>query len=620
MWSGSDIQQVGLWRGVANIAALVPPRRKRQFCVLLGLMFLNALAELASIGAVVPLLALLADPEGMARFPWALNVLGALGASSEGERLVAATLVFIAFVSLAGAFRLQLAWLTQDFVYSVGHDISVEVQRRILSQPYAFHVQTNSSTLLAGVEKTEQLTYTLLLPLMQALIAAFLSLFIIIALVYIHPLVAGVTALTFFSMYALISKLTRRRLQANSNAVADAWDTRLQTVQESLGGIRDVIIDGSRDAHLGAFARASRRLKNALSSNAFIASAPRSVIETAGMVVIALIALFAARQPAGFTAAVPILGAVALGAQRLLPLLQQIYAASSTFTGSSAVLAQVSGLLQLPIRDEGDENGEPEPLQLQTAISLRDVSFTYPSRRRPAVDRVNMEIPAGSSVALVGATGSGKSTLGDLIMGLLEPTSGTISIDGHPLTGRVRRRWQRCIAHVPQAIFLADTTIAQNIGLARNDSGVDLDRVVAAARRAQLHEFVSALPDGYETLVGERGVRLSGGQRQRLGIARALYKEAQVLVLDEATSALDEQTEAAVMDGLYELDREACTMIVIAHRPSTIKRCDLVVKIHEGRVVDHGRFTDVMIKARLSAATVGDAGSKSGAGPMNSGN
>jgi ATP-binding cassette subfamily B protein len=393
-----------------------------------------------------------------------------------------------------------------------------------------------------------------------------------------------VVGTALIATYALISGLSRRRLAANSAMLEHAYDERLQIVQESLGGIRDVIVDNSQEMVLREFASVDAKLAKARATTEFISIAPHYVIEMAGMVAIAGIAIVTARQPGGIAAALPVLGALALGAQRLLPLLQQVYAGWSTLEGQRSVFGQVIELLRLPVDEAA--SGPAAPLELRTAIKLEKLSFTYPTRQRPALDEISLTIPRASMLALVGSTGSGKSTLVDVMMGLLQPGAGRILIDEVPLTATSRRQWHRSVAHVPQSIFLADASIARNIALSLPDEAADEWRIVEAAKIAQLHDFVLSLPGGYDTYVGERGIRLSGGQRQRLGIARAVYKNAPILVLDEATSALDEATEAAVIEALEELRREGRTIIIVAHRASTVSRCDKVVRLHEGRLVE----------------------------------
>jgi ATP-binding cassette subfamily B protein len=424
---------------------------------------------------------------------------------------------------------------------------------------------------------------------MRAVTAGVIASFMIAFLFFIAPVATMFLAVTFVGTYLIISAIAQKRLDLNSRILGSAEDDRLKIVQESLGGIREVIIDNSQSIYLREFDRVDSRLAAARASTEFAILAPRYVIEIIGIVVIATIAVLIGRRAGGIPAALPILGALALGGQRLLPLLQEVYSGWSSATGRRSVLQQVVGLLLLEAPEDGVETRSP--LTLRRSVRLEDVTFTYPSRNRPAIDRINLLVPAGSMVAVTGPTGSGKSTLVDAVMGLLPPDSGRILIDEVELNASTQRNWYRSVAHVSQSIFLADSSIERNIALSVPERPPDTDQVVAAAKKAQLHDFIMGLPEGYSTLVGERGVRLSGGQRQRLGIARAIYKNAPIFVLDEATSALDEETERAVMAALEDLRREGRTIIIVAHRESTIRNCDFVARLDHGRIVDHGSAT-----------------------------
>jgi ATP-binding cassette subfamily B protein len=564
-----------------EIYARMSPHRRRQLFLVLLLMLAGAVAELATIGAVMPLLALLANAANGEQHAWLFGVPDAL--AGIDPLLIAATL-FILFAIAAGLIRLQLVRSSRNFIFGLGHELTVEIQRRVLLQPFSFHIHRNTSTLLSALHKTETSVLNVLLPLMYAVTSAVIAVFVIALLLFVAPLMTVVVGTALIATYALISGLSRRRLAANSAMLEHAYDERLQIVQESLSGIRDVIVDDSQDMVLREFASVDSKLAKARATTEFISIAPHYVIEMAGMVAIAGIAIVTARQPGGIAAALPVLGALALGAQRLLPLLQQVYAGWSTLEGQRSVFGQVIELLRLPVDEAA--SGPAAPLELRTAIKLEKLSFTYPTRQRPALDEISLTIPRASMLALVGSTGSGKSTLVDVMMGLLQPGAGRILIDEVPLTATSRRQWHRSVAHVPQSIFLADASIARNIALSLPDEAADEWRIVEAAKIAQLHDFVLSLPGGYDTYVGERGIRLSGGQRQRLGIARAVYKNAPILILDEATSALDEATEAAVIEALEELRREGRTIIIVAHRASTVSRCDKVVRLHEGRLVE----------------------------------
>jgi ABC-type multidrug transport system fused ATPase/permease subunit len=577
-----------------ELYASLTPRRRRQFYLVLMLMLAGALAELATIGAVLPFLSLLADPDRINRIPLLAAAFDAVGAHANSQRLFAAASLFIILAIVAAAVRLQLTWSSQNFIFRLGHELAVNIQRRILFQPYTFHISQNTSTLIASLEKVGTLVFYVLLQLIQAAIAVVISIFIIAALIYVDPFTALVSAAVFGLIYLIVSTLMRRRLDRNSEIIGLTWDERVKIVQESLGGIRDVIIDSSQPVYLEAFRRVDDRHSIAKTNTAFIGAAPRFIIESLGMALIAVLAIVMAQREGGFAAALPILGALALGAQRLLPMLQQIYLSWSVAVGNKSLIEQVLQLVRLPVDEELAHARKVPALPLREAIRLEDVSFAYSSRRSAALDRVSFEISRGQRVALIGKTGSGKSTLADLLMGLLDPTGGRITVDGVPLTRENRRNWQRSIAHVPQTIFLADASVARNIALGVPAQDIDERRVVEAASKAQLDEFVGTLPDGYDTFVGERGIRLSGGQRQRLGIARAIYKQAPVLVLDEATSALDDETEAAVMKALDQLGDEGRTIIMIAHRLSSLSRADMVVRLDNGRVVELGSYSEVI--------------------------
>ena len=578
--------QIGLRTALFELYPRMSPERRRHFYFVLGLMTLGALVELATIGAVLPFLSLLADPAAIDRVAWVTGALDAVGAATPRDRLLAATVVFIILALIAGVARLQLAWSSKSFVFKLGHELSVEIERRILLQPYGWHISRNTSSLIASLEKVQTLVFSVLLQLMQAMTAIFISTFILAALLYVDPFSALVAAAAFVFTYLIVSAITRRRLARNSAIIGSAYDERVKIVQESLGGIRDVIIDNSQAIYLEAFRQVDQRFSAARTNTSFIAAAPRFVIEALGMVLIASIAVLISDRERGVAGALPILGAMALGAQRLLPLLQQIYHSWTIAAGNRSVIDSVIELLRLPVSPAAADLSPVSPLLLKDRIRLQKVSFFYPGRRAPVVKDVNLEIARGSTVALIGRTGSGKSTLADLLMGLIEPTSGQILVNGVAITEHTRRRWWCSIAHVPQAIFLADTSIARNIAFGSHADAIDQPRIEEASRIAQLHDFVRSLPAGYSTQIGERGIRLSGGQRQRLGIARAIYKQAPVLVLDEATSALDVETERAVINALERLHDEGRTIIVIAHRASTIAGCSRVVKLEGGRIVD----------------------------------
>ncbi|MDB5692990.1 MAG: transporter ATP-binding protein, partial [Alphaproteobacteria bacterium] len=485
----------------------------------------------------------------------------------------------------AAAVRLLLLWLTQRYVMAVSHDIATAIFGRMLRQPYADYVKRSSSEALASMEKVRDIAANALQPLMQGIVAGILSLLIGALLFAISPLATLAAGLSIGAVYAAITLLTRARLRANSRILANASMERTKMIQEGLGGIRDIILDRSQPLYEGTFRAVDRRYRRAVSVNTFISQGPRFVIEAAGIGTIALIALVMSLQPGGIVHAIPVLGALALGSQRLLPLIQLAYQGWSLTAGNLQSIDDVAAALRTAVLPDPSESA---PLPFEDKVAFECVCFAY-GNAGPAVRDVDLVIPRGSRIGIAGTTGSGKSTLLDLLMGLLEPVSGGISVDGRLLDAETRPRWQATLAHVPQAIFLIDDDVAANIAFGVAHGRTDMDRVRACARAAHVAEFVESLPDGYGTKVGERGIRLSGGQRQRIGIARALYKGAKVLILDEATSALDDETEAAVMGSIMALGGDI-TVVMIAHRRTTLEGCDCIIRMEGGRIVENARM------------------------------
>ena len=400
-------------------------------------------------------------------------------------------------------------------------------------------------------------------------------------------------------LYVVLSRFSYHRLHGSSDVIAAALKERVQIIQEGLGGIRDVLLDRSQPVFLAKFSAIDDRFRQAQASNQFIAAAPRHVVEAASVVLIAVVAVLVAGRPGGLTGALPVLGALALGAQRLLPLVQQVYFSWSQISGHRASLIDIARLLD----PAGGAQDTPPPATagsaFAAAIRFEGVGYTYPGGDTAALSGIELAIARGARIGLVGVSGSGKSTFVDLLLGLLEPGAGHLSIDGQALTPANVSGWQAQVAHVPQAIFLADTSIAANIAFGREAGAIDMDRIREAARLAEIDSFILTLPQGYDTCVGERGVRLSGGQRQRIGIARALYKRATVLVFDEATSALDDATEASVMASIARLPR-SLTMVIIAHRLTTLRQCDQIVRLEGGRIAGVGSYEALMASASIA--------------------
>ncbi len=563
-------------------------RRRLQLAVLLLVMLASGLAELVSLGAVLPFLAVLSNPQQLWQQPLIQALALRVGYSQPQQLVLPATAAFALAAVLAALIRLLNLWLNGRLAAAVGSDLSCEAYQRTLYQPYQVHVQRNSSTLITAITNHIALTVQALNAVLQIVSALVVAAGLLIGLLLIDWLVAMSTAGLFGIAYSLVAITARRQLQQNGGQIAAAVKQRVQALQEGLGAIRDVLLDGSQATYVELYRRADRLQRKLESRNVFLSTFPRYALEALGLVAIAVLGGLLVLQRGSGVAVISLLGALALGAQRLLPALQQIYAGWANLNSWSASLAAVIELLEQPLPQQQEL---AEPLTLHQSLRLQAVRFRYAPDLPEVLQGVDLEIRRGDRIGLIGSTGSGKSTLVDLLMGLLVPSAGRLLVDGldlhDPAHAERLAGWRAAVAHVPQSIYLADSSIAENIAFGVPRQAIDLSRVKQAAEQAQIAGFIESSPEGYASFVGERGIRLSGGQRQRIGIARALYKQASVIVLDEATSALDTATEDSVIEALEGLSRQL-TVVMIAHRLSTVARCDLVIRLEQGCIAAEG--------------------------------
>jgi ATP-binding cassette, subfamily B, bacterial PglK len=469
----------------------------------------------------------------------------------------------------------------------------VDVFRRTLFQPYATHISRSSSEIISSITQKVGAVTAVLTSLMVFITSLFLFFAIVITLIAVDPFTAFACATSFGIAYVAVGWVTNSRLGVNSEIIAQEQNQVVKALQEGLGSIRDVLLDGSQKVYIDSYSETVHRLKRGHCQNAFINQFPRYAMESLGLLLIAVFVVLLNRGEGGVVGSLTVLAVLALGAQRLLPIAQQIYGNWTVLVGNQAALLDVLVLLEQPLPDD-DGVASLDPLTLGEAISVSDVSFQYGKNEPLVLDGIDLVIPKGSRVGIIGSTGGGKSTLLDLLMGLLSPTGGSISIDGVQLDSGINlSSWQRSIAHVPQNIYLADCSVGENIAFGVPPNKIDFDRVRKAAKRAEIASFIENGSEGYDAVVGERGVRLSGGQRQRIGIARALYKNASVIIFDEATSALDNQTEQTVMQTIEGLSREI-TMFIVAHRLTTLKSCDSIIKLDGGKVVGQYDYSEII--------------------------
>ena len=556
-------------------------------------MLISAITEVISLGAIIPFLGVLTAPDKVFSHPILSDIAQSFGILSAEQLALPITILFITAILLANFTRLLLLWVSTKLSFMAGADLSYEVYHRTLHQPYIVHLERNSSEVITGIlNKVGGVVFNILLPALTFISSLLLLIMVITALMVIDPVITSISVIGFGSTYILITILTRKKIANNSDCIAYETTMLHKALQEGLGGVREVLLDGTQQLYCDIYRKADLPLRKAQGSNIFISSSPKFGMEAVGVSLIAIIAYTFSQQQGGVTAVIPALGAIALGAQRLLPALQNCYASWSVITGSRALLFDSLLLLEQPISTDSS-NTLAERMDFKENIRLDSVSFRYKKNTPWVLDNLNLEISKGERIGFVGETGSGKSTSLDLIMGLLEPTTGEVIIDGKPLTDVELHKWRKNIAHVPQSIFLIDSSMAENIAFGVPKELIDIKLVQDAAKQAQIAEFIERQPNGYDSPVGERGVRLSGGQRQRIGIARALYKKANVLIFDEATSALDDTTEKAVMDAIEGLDRSV-TVLFIAHRLTTLRNCDRIIELKDGSVLNDDRYEKML--------------------------
>lgn len=570
-------------------------KRKRQMGLTLLLMLISAFSELASLGAIIPFIGVLVRPDRVFTYLSSKHLVPFCGINTPDQLVLPMVSLFILCAFIAGILRFLLLWISTRLTYAIGSDLSVEAYERTLYQPYRIHVARNSSDIITGITGKIWSAMLVLQCLLLLINSALVLIILMAGLLFIDPLVVSIVGVVFGASYGIIAAVTRRKLNINSSRIARESVHVVRALQEGLGGIRDVLLAGSQKVYCDIYRRADAAERIAKAGNVVIAVSPRFLMEVVGILLISGLAFVLSKRDGGIGNALPVLGALALGAQRIIPALQQIYFNWATIAGHQASVVDAISLLEQPMPNE-NIHLEPMPLEFKDSIHFEALRFRYTDEGPWVLNGVNFTIRKGSRVGFVGITGSGKTTTADLILGLLEPLEGQILIDGEPLKGSRIRAWQKSVAYVPQNIFIADMTIAENIAFGIPKNKINMNRIHEAAEKAQLADFIESRPNGYDEVVGERGIRLSGGQRQRLGIARALYKQASVMVFDEATSSLDNTTELAVMDSVRDLGWDL-TIIIIAHRLTTVHGCDIIFEMANGKIVAQGSYGQLLEKS-----------------------
>ena len=579
---------------------LLTPRERRNLSLLFCAVLVMAGLEVVSVGSIMPFLQVAADPASVHENAYLSWAYGTFGFGNTNSFLIALGLGALAALLISNAFIVFTTWALHHYVWGRNHSLSLRLLQNYLDQPYEYFLTENSAELGKNIlEEMRQLTAGMLRPALQGLAKAIVGVAIVGFLVFVDPVVALVIATILGSAYAGIYYAVRDRVDTFGRERVEANTERYKLVNEAFGGVKEVKLRGKETSFLKQFVEPSKRYTRNQARYKVFRKVPKYILEGIAFGGIILIAVYLIAARESIRQVIPMLGLYAFAGYRLMPALQRAYKGLASARFNLAALEEVHEDLQesaektSQIHRNGAADSTSDPFSLEKRLRLEDVHYKYPGAEGWAIENLSFDVPAHTTVGFVGKTGSGKTTTVDLVLGLLRPQRGRIIVDDSLIRDHNLRRWQQNIGYVPQQIYLSDDTVARNIAFGVPRDEIDMDIVRDAARRAHIYDFVvNELPERWETLVGERGVKLSGGQRQRIGIARALYHNPSVLVLDEATSALDQSTEKSVMSAIYDLEGDH-TMLMIAHRLSTVQRADNIVMLEGGRKVGEGTYEEL---------------------------
>lgn len=584
---------------IRKLLGLFEPQERWTLAALCAVVVVVALIQTLGVASIMPFMSLVANPAMVTQNAWMGWVYESFGFESTRAFLLFAGLGVLGMMALSNASSALEHWLVLRFAWTKQHRLAVRLLDKYLQEPYTFFLDRNTTALGKNIlAEVGDVINGVLMPLMKAVAQGLVVLFVFALLVVVDVKVALAAGLVLGGTYALIFAVIKRRQRQLGKVWRASNSLRFKAAAEALGSIKETKVLGREGAFLSRFAAADRRFANAHASNAIVADIPRYALETVAFGGILLMVLYFLYTREDFGQAVALLSLYAVAGLRLMPALQHVFRAAAR---ARFFLPALDSLYE-DLHRGGDRSprpsrppspdGPPE-ITFERGIILEGVTYRYPTGESDVVKGIDLEISKNTSVAFVGSTGCGKTTLVDLLLGLLEPQQGTIRVDGTVLSPETIPLWRQRIGYVPQHIYLSDDTVMRNIAFGLSDDEIDRHAVERAARIAHLHEFVLSLPDGYDTVIGERGIRLSGGQRQRIGIARALYHDPQVLIMDEATSALDGITEEAVIQAINDLAGEH-TIVLVAHRLSTVRDCDAVYLFEEGQIVAAGTYRELM--------------------------
>ncbi len=575
-----------------RIWPLMSAKQRWRLLPLIALMLAAGIFELAGVASIVPFLAVLANPQVVTERAELQVLYEWTGATDTFDLLrIMGLIVFIAIIGSIMVKATTLYFITQ-FVRSMAIDLGVVRLRRYLMQPYEWFLAQHTADLGKSVlEEVQQIVSNTVAPAVRTI--ANLLILVILAgfLIYLEPVGAIAAGIVFGAGFGIAYDRLRRKLTVAGRERRAASRERFVVTAEAMSGIKDVKMHGLEESYVQRFVEPSRRLARHLSRAVLLSEMPRFVLEALALGGILFFVLYLLwSRPGGLAEFLPVIGAFAFAGLKMMPTIQTLFTDVALMRFGDAGLAALAEDMDGYRHDPSPSSGSGQhPIRMRRVLALKGVSYRYPGAARDVVQDVSFEIHAGTSVGIVGPTGAGKTTVVDILLGLLVPGQGSLLVDGEPITEARRRAWQQGIGYVPQSIYLTASSIAQNIAFGVPVDQIDQGRLRRAARLADIDAFIETLDAGYETEIGENGVRLSGGQRQRIGIARAMYKEPALVVFDEATSALDTLAERTVIEAIKRLEGET-TVLMITHRLTTVAHCDTILVFKDGRLTGSGDY------------------------------
>ena len=579
-----------------KISFLLSREDRFRAIILILMTLVMALIDMLGVASILPFVAVLANPEIIQTN----NILSLVyqsvknfGIENEQQFLIAMGIFVFLLLIISISFKAVTTYIQIRYIKMCEHNISVRLIKGYLYQPYSWFLNRNSAILGKSIlSEVSNVVGKGLLPMMNLITNSFTTLALFFLLIVVEPKLTFIAIITISLFYGLVYKFNLNLLNNIGKEVFNANEERFKISTEAFGGFKEMKVGSLEETYLNLFSKPSKIIAQNSGLWSVLNQIPRFTLEAVTFGGMLLIILFFMTITGDITKVLPIITLYAFAGYRLMPALQKIYI---SFTSLRYVGPTLDSLYNdLKSLKPKIEKEYKDTLKLNKKICLKNIYYNYPNTSKTALKNINLDIPANKTIGLVGATGSGKTTTIDIILGLLEAQKGTLEVDGKVIDMNNKRAWQCSIGYVPQQIFLSDNTVSANIAFGVNINDINQEAVEHAAKIANLNEFViNELPLKYQTIIGERGIRLSGGQRQRIGIARALYHKPKVLILDEATSALDNLTEKAVMNAVHN-SKNNITKILVAHRLSTVKNCDIIFLFDKGELKKQGNFEELI--------------------------